>query len=76
MQIFTKSNRSYQAKEIKEKDIKLFKDTLKESKLKHVVVHACYLINLASIEFEIIEKSKNALLTELNVKKLIFNKEM
>jgi len=65
MQIFTKSNRSYKAKEIKESEAKLFKETLKKSKLKNIVVHSCYLINLATIEKDKLENSINALLTEL-----------
>jgi len=65
IQIFTKSNRQWQAKKLNEDEVEKFKTKFKESKIEFVVVHASYLINIASSKKELLEKSYMALAEEL-----------
>ncbi|MHA1799661.1 MAG: deoxyribonuclease IV [Candidatus Helarchaeota archaeon] len=65
IQIFTKSNRQWNAKPLTDEDIEKFKDTAKKSKIKPVFAHDTYLINLASPDIEINKKSYNAFLMEV-----------
>jgi deoxyribonuclease-4 len=65
IQIFTKSNRQWQAKNITAEDADLFKSALHESKIQYTVAHASYLINLASPEQATQTKSIQALEIEL-----------
>src|SRR5205823_2020608 len=48
VQIFTKNNNQWNAKDFTPDDLKLFRDTLKAAKLKYPTAHDSYLINLAS----------------------------
>lgn len=66
IQIFTKSNRQWKAKELDAEDIATFKDTWKKSSIKSVITHATYLINIGSPDPELSEKSVTALTEELN----------
>lgn len=65
IQIFTKSNRSWHAKEITDNDASLFIETSKQSSIKSVVVHASYLINLGSENKITNDKSVYALIEEV-----------
>lgn len=65
IQIFTKSNRQWRAKNIELSDANKFKQALKASSIKIVVAHATYLINLGSPNNETRDKSVNALTQEL-----------
>ncbi len=65
LQIFTKSNRQWAAKPITDHEADLFKQTAKELGLEQIVVHASYLINLASANQQVQEKSVHALIQEL-----------
>ncbi len=65
IQIFTKSNRQWFAKELTQESISLFKKTVQNSPIVSIVAHAAYLINLASPNKEIAEKSAQALSQEL-----------
>jgi deoxyribonuclease-4 len=64
LQIFTKSNRQWKAKPLKEEEIENFHKRQSETGLP-VVCHASYLINLGSPEETIWEKSIDALVIEL-----------
>lgn len=66
MQIFTKSNKSWQAKPLGNDEIHLFKKTLKESNLQKIMAHSSYLINLGSSNSIVREKSIASLGLELN----------
>jgi deoxyribonuclease-4 len=68
LQFFTKSNRQWYAKKITSKDITLLDQAIEETKMNrnHIVIHASYLINLASGNKIIAQKSYNALQEELN----------
>lgn len=66
MQIFTKSNRQWQAKPLDKEAIAAFKKAHKASFIKPVVVHSSYLINIGSPDKEIEKKSTDALAIELS----------
>ncbi|NHI94138.1 MAG: deoxyribonuclease IV [Candidatus Lokiarchaeota archaeon] len=65
IQIFTKSNRQWNAKPLTDEEIDKFKNMSKKSKIKPVFAHDTYLINLASPEKELNEKSYQAFLMEV-----------
>lgn len=67
IQIFTKSNRQWVAKPLKQKEIDSFIETKENYKdsIFPVFAHNSYLINLGSPEKETLEKSFNAMLIEL-----------
>ena len=65
-QIFSKSPRSWAAGAFSEEEIKLFKEAIVEKKIYPVVVHTSYLINLASEEKLLLEKSIKAFALEIN----------
>lgn len=61
IQIFTKSNRQWQAKPIAENDAEAFKQKLKNSSITSVIAHASYLINIGSPNPDAEKKSLEAL---------------
>lgn len=65
MLIFTKSNRMWKAKPLSEKDIAAYQKTAAESDIDPVAVHASYLINIASPDDALWEKSYQALKVEI-----------
>lgn len=65
MQIFIKSSRTWNASDLDEKEIELFKSASKKSSIKTVVVHAGYLINIASPKTDVAKKSVSSLISEL-----------
>ena len=67
MQIFTKSNRQWQNKILSTEEINLFIEKKKNSQIKYINAHAGYLINLASDNPEIIQKSYTSLLNEMEI---------
>lgn len=79
--IYTKSNRMWKSKPISEKDIAKFHETAASyaGKVDPLVVHAAYLINVASNKPEVLEKSAVALRDEieraeqLGIENLVFH---
>lgn len=66
MLIFTKSNRQWQAKPLTEEDVAAYQEAAAEfSDIHPVAVHASYLINIASPNDELWEKSYQALKVEV-----------
>lgn len=65
IQLFTKSNRQWNAKPLTDDQIELFKKTHKEYAVDPVVAHATYLINIASPDSKIAQASMKALAFEL-----------
>jgi len=65
IQIFTKNSNQWKAKDLTEEEISKFKETQKETGISPVVAHDSYLINLGSFEKDLLEKSREAFLTEL-----------
>lgn len=65
LQIFTKSNRQWYAKELNIQQAQVFAETQKKSAIASVVAHASYLINIGSPDEQTRAKSIEALLIEL-----------
>jgi deoxyribonuclease-4 len=65
VQLFTKNNSQWRAKEITDGEAKQFQTALAERKITHPISHASYLINLASPADELREKSIEAMVVEL-----------
>jgi len=65
MQIFTKNNNRWYSKELSENEIEKFRMRLENSKIKFVVAHDSYMINLCSKELEMLNKSRESFLDEL-----------
>lgn len=64
MQIFTKSNRSYNSKPLLKEEIESFKEAIIESNI-YPVTHASYLINLAAQKPDVEQNSIKALIDEV-----------
>ncbi|MEO0264025.1 MAG: deoxyribonuclease IV [candidate division WOR-3 bacterium] len=60
IQIFTKNQRQWFSKELDEDTVRSFKENIKQFKIRKVVVHDSYLINLASRDPDLLEKSRIA----------------
>jgi deoxyribonuclease-4 len=67
MQIFNQSPRMWRPTAWKPDDIAAFRELMADGPIKSVVIHAVYLINLASREKEVREKSLNSMLHALRV---------
>ena len=65
VQIFTKNNNQWRAKEITPADAEQFKSSLKEHNVRHPLSHASYLINLAAEADELWQKSIAGMVVEL-----------
>jgi deoxyribonuclease IV len=65
MQIFTKNNNQWRAAELKEKSVKRYFERQEETGIGPVVAHASYLLNLASPDDALWNKSVDALVVEL-----------
>lgn len=66
IQVFTKSNRQWEAKPLTTDDIAAFKSAWHNSTIRSVVTHATYLINIGSPNQEVEKKSMEALAVDLN----------
>lgn len=65
IQIFTKNANRWQAKPLTEQAIDRFSDAWAASEVEFIAAHDSYLINLGTPKPELLEKSQNALLDEL-----------
>lgn len=65
IQIFTKSNNQWKSKPLSEEEVAVFKDVQHRLKVRPVVVHDSYLINLGSPDGVIFKKSLEAIVDEL-----------
>ena len=65
IQIFTKNNNQYFARDLNEKEITDFKNKLNQSSVKFVVSHDSYLINLCAKDPENLQKSRTSFIKEL-----------
>ncbi len=65
VQLFTKNNNQWRAKEITDADVERFRSALKELGIKHLISHDSYLINMASPDKVLWKKSIDAFVIEL-----------
>lgn len=66
IQIFTKNATQWRAKDLISEDIEKFKELQKETQISPVVAHDSYLINIASVDKDLSQKSRESLLIELS----------
>jgi len=66
VQLFTKNNTQWRAKEISEEEARQFRAALAELKIGHPISHASYLINLASPDPTLRGKSIDGMVVELS----------
>jgi deoxyribonuclease-4 len=65
VQLFTKNNNQWRAKELTDEDVALFQAKLKELGVTHPLAHDSYLINLASPDSVLWQKSVDAFVVEM-----------
>ena len=65
IQIFTKSNMQWKARDLTQKEVDLFKKTQTKTGIRPVVGHDTYLINLASPDKELHKKSVDSFIVEM-----------
>ncbi len=65
VQLFVKSSNQWKAKELTAEEIELFRKEAARFKPGFIMAHTSYLINIASPDPELLEKSRNALLIEM-----------
>jgi deoxyribonuclease-4 len=65
VQLFTKNNNQWRAKEISDEEVARFRDALKSLKIVHPLAHDSYLINLASPDKALWQKSVDAFVVEM-----------
>jgi deoxyribonuclease-4 len=79
MQIFTKSHRQWRAKKLNKESAKKFIENLKKFKIREVIAHNSYLINLGSNKKAHLNRSRKAFIDEiqkcdiLGIKYLVFH---
>ena len=66
MQIFTKNNNRWFANPLNENELNNYKDKLSKTKINPVVAHDSYLINLCAPNNDILRKSRESFIDELN----------
>lgn len=66
IQIFTKNNNQWKGKPLEREDMARFGENSKELGVQVFASHDCYLINLASHDREILKKSREAFLDEID----------
>lgn len=71
LQIFSGSPRSWETKDIKILDIKIFRELAERYKIAPIFIHSKYLVNLASENKTIQEKSINSLIFDLKLARKI-----
>jgi deoxyribonuclease-4 len=71
IQIFTKNNNQWNAKELTTEDVKKFFESQNKTKITPVIGHNGYLINLASPKEEVYKKSMESMLIELKRAELL-----
>ena len=65
VQVFTKNNNQWRAKELTDQEVQSFRDALKKHNITHPIAHDSYLINLAAPDEELWRKSVEAFRIEL-----------
>ncbi len=65
VQVFTKNNNQWKAKELTDEVTSAFDEAKRRYKIEHVIAHSSYLINLASPDPELWKKSLDAFVVEL-----------
>ena len=67
IQIFNQSPRMWRPTQYSEQDTAAFRQAMEQSEIESVLIHAVYLLNCASEDPEIVEKSRTSLIHSLRV---------
>jgi len=65
VQLFTKNANQWAAKELTDEEVRLFRRTLRQTKVRRTIAHDSYLINLASPKEELYRKSIEGFVVEM-----------
>jgi deoxyribonuclease-4 len=65
VQLFTKNANQWAAKPLTDEDVRLFRRTQRETKVRHTIAHDSYLINLATPKVYLFQNSVDALVVEM-----------
>lgn len=65
IQIFSKNQRQWKSPPLSDESVKAFREALGNSRIRKITIHDSYLINLASPDSEILEKSRRAFIDEM-----------
>jgi len=65
LQVFTKNSNQWAAKQLTEQDIANYKTAVLKSRIRHVMAHDSYLINLCARDRTILQKSRKAFIEEI-----------
>ncbi len=65
VQLFTRNNTQWRAKPLTDEDVRMFKRTLRQTRLRLPMAHTCYLINLASPDPKLYRQSLEAFVIEV-----------
>jgi deoxyribonuclease-4 len=65
VQLFTKNSNQWRAKELTDGDVSFFQRTLKTTRIRHLLAHDSYLINLASPDDQLYRRSLDAFTIEV-----------
>lgn len=66
LQLFVKNNNQWNGKPLTDEDVATYKAAMSDANLGQVVVHTSYLINLAAVDPDTLERSRAALRDELD----------
>ena len=66
LQLFVKNSNQWKGKPLSDDDVSTYKKLMRESRIRSVVVHDTYLINLCAVDRVILKKSRAALRDELH----------
>lgn len=66
LQIFTKNSNQWVSRPLKEQDVENYKNSASKSKIRFIMAHSIYLINLCAADPLILKKSRDALVDEIN----------
>src|SRR3974390_373526 len=65
VQLFTKNANQWNARDITDDEVRLFRKTLRQTEVRRTIAHDSYLINLASPDKTLYERSLGAFIIEL-----------
>jgi deoxyribonuclease-4 len=65
LQVFTKMPNQWHAKPLTDEDVASYKTAQRKSRIKPVLAHDCYLINLCAVDKSLLRKSRNSFVGEL-----------
>jgi deoxyribonuclease-4 len=65
LQVFTKNSNQWHSKQLTEQDIANYKNALSKSRIRRVMAHDSYLINLCAQDCDVLQKSREAFIDEI-----------